>query len=253
MNIVSKVCVKCKQEKPISEFGKNKKSLDGYWHTCQLCIRFRYIPVEEYIEKLSQGLHYCVRCKAWKPVGEFQKRTSDILGISSRCIICHRGISRETARKYRKAYVAKGSEWRRNNREKHLETRKKWRAKPENAERERARYKAWAKTHYDNVKELLHRRRARIAKNGGSYTPSEWKLLCAKYDYKCLRCGEKKPLTPDHVIPISRGGTNNIDNIQPLCKSCNCKKHARKTDYRDGKEVDGYYVQGKLDLFGDGK
>jgi|JI10StandDraft_1071094.scaffolds.fasta_scaffold399207_2 hypothetical protein len=76
-------------------------------------------------------------------------------------------------------------------------------------------------------------RRAQVKTNGGSYTLKEWEDLCVKYNHKCLACGRNDVLlTVDHVIPIKSGGTNHISNIQPLCKSCNCKKSAKHIDYR---------------------
>jgi 5-methylcytosine-specific restriction endonuclease McrA len=60
----------------------------------------------------------------------------------------------------------------------------------------------------------------------------EFTDLCKKYDDKCLRCGLVKKLSMDHIIPLSKGGSNYITNIQPLCKSCNSKKATETTDYR---------------------
>lgn len=70
-------------------------------------------------------------------------------------------------------------------------------------------------------------RNERIRKNGGRHTKSQWDFLKAAYDYKCRMCGRKEPeikLTKDHIVPLGSGGTNDISNIQPLCRSCNSKK-----------------------------
>lgn len=45
--------------------------------------------------------------------------------------------------------------------------------------------------------------------------------------YRCVRCGasnKEKRLEVDHIIPISRGGTNDIGNLQTLCWECNKDK-----------------------------
>lgn len=43
----------------------------------------------------------------------------------------------------------------------------------------------------------------------------------------CLLCGRKAPMViieVDHIIPVSRGGTNDMTNLQSLCKLCNVGK-----------------------------
>ncbi len=77
-------------------------------------------------------------------------------------------------------------------------------------------------------------RRGRVKSAGGKYTKKEWNTLVSKYD-SCPMCnrkwneipileGRKSVITIDHIKPVSKGGSNNIDNLQPLCYSCNSKK-----------------------------
>lgn len=90
----------------------------------------------------------------------------------------------------------------------------------------------------------------RSAKMGakGTFTYEEWVILRQHFGDICGRC--KKPLVRpviDHVIPLSRGGTNYIENIQTLCKDCNSGKGARPADYRDPELVLSFLE--KLDEF----
>ena len=68
----------------------------------------------------------------------------------------------------------------------------------------------------------------------GSHTFGEWQTLKAQYNFTCPSCHKAEPevkLTEDHIIPLSKGGSNNIENVQPLCGSCNCKKFTKIIKY----------------------
>ncbi len=79
------------------------------------------------------------------------------------------------------------------------------------------------------------KRKAYKLQSSGSFTPQQWLDLKAQYNFTCLHCRKQEPeiqLHADHVIPLSREGSNDISNIQPLCKRCNCSKRERTIDYR---------------------
>lgn len=64
-------------------------------------------------------------------------------------------------------------------------------------------------------------------------TLRQWLAMVEWYGGACLCCGVVAPMTIDHVVPVSRGGAGDIANLQPLCFSCNSRKHAKTVDYRD--------------------
>lgn len=73
-------------------------------------------------------------------------------------------------------------------------------------------------------------RRLRKLKASGSHTVFEWKALKESCAFTCLSCKRSEPeikLTEDHIVPLSKGGTDDISNIQPLCLNCNQRKSAK--------------------------
>ena len=90
----------------------------------------------------------------------------------------------------------------------------------------------WQRNNPEKVKAKASCRRARKKQSSGSFTASEWTELCRLYNNVCLCCGSSAKLCADHIVPLSRGGSNSISNIQPLCISCNSKKHTKTIDYR---------------------
>jgi hypothetical protein len=214
MDSITKICSNCKIEKPLSNFTDAPKRAGGKHSICKSCKReydkeYRNKNKEkiaryhsEYWNKNKETITKRFLC--W-----YKQNTEKVKATSKKWLF--KNIDR--VEKYQK-------EWRIQNKE-HLQ---EWQKKYNEENREELNRKHLP---------ITHKRRARIAGNGGNYTAKQWKLVCDFYGNKCLRCGATdKKMTVDHVLPTLLGGTSNIDNLQPLCLSCNCSKHAAHIDYR---------------------
>ncbi len=86
----------------------------------------------------------------------------------------------------------------------------------------------WRKENPDkaliNKRVSTYKRRLRKLSVLGSHTHNEWLDLLEQFEGLCAYCKIHLATTKDHVVPISKNGTDNIDNILPACKSCNSRK-----------------------------
>jgi len=57
-----------------------------------------------------------------------------------------------------------------------------------------------------------------------------WLEKLDSFGGKCAECGSSEKITIDHIVPVVLGGTNAIENLQPLCSSCNSSKGAKLKD-----------------------
>jgi len=58
-------------------------------------------------------------------------------------------------------------------------------------------------------------------------TPSQRLKLYARQNGDCARCFDSftiRQLSDDHIVPISKGGTNHMLNRRLVCKKCNSQK-----------------------------
>lgn len=68
--------------------------------------------------------------------------------------------------------------------------------------------------------------------SGPSLTPPamsdalRWEVF-ERDDFRCLHCGTRRLLTVDHIVPKVAGGSNDLSNLQTLCRSCNSRKGCR--------------------------
>lgn len=83
----------------------------------------------------------------------------------------------------------------------------------------------WARENPDAANAIKRRRRALKAKaDARVITQRDLRHLEQRQRGCCVYCGERKPLTIEHLIPLSRGGRDSIGNYALACKSCNCSK-----------------------------
>ena len=57
-------------------------------------------------------------------------------------------------------------------------------------------------------------------------------VLIERYGAFCMDCGDCRALVVDHIVPLSRQGDSNVENLQLLCRKCNFKKGRQIIDYR---------------------
>lgn len=89
-----------------------------------------------------------------------------------------------------------------------------------------ARRKAWYLSHKEEAAEKWRNMRARRLAADGSHTRSEVRLIHQKQGFLCAACftdtSDKKGI--DHIVPLSKNGTDWPLNIQILCRFCNSSK-----------------------------
>jgi 5-methylcytosine-specific restriction endonuclease McrA len=113
-----------------------------------------------------------------------------------------------------------------------LRTDPKWRA------HKKKRNRLWAKRNPEKQRRRVGRYRARKMAASGYHSFDEWMLVVRAHSWRCFYCGERlnrKTVTKDHRIPLSKGGTDFARNLVPACKACNSGK-ADRLSYKRQRE-----------------
>jgi 5-methylcytosine-specific restriction endonuclease McrA len=159
--------------------------------------------------------------KAWKKANKERMRELNKQSSKRR-----REHNNERRRKYRSANQAKTSQ---KNAEYYERTK----------EQRQAYSRKWWAENLAMARMYAHERRAREAAVGGKHAAEDAHKLWLHYDKKCAVVDCDKPIEDggkragycmDHVIPLSRGGTNDFTNFQILCKSHNSQKKNRTNE-----------------------
>ena len=82
--------------------------------------------------------------------------------------------------------------------------------------------------HHPNAEDIKPRRQQNKALQSDRQIPKAVKISVWRRDYgKCVECNSNEKIEYDHIIPVSKGGSNTERNIQLLCEKCNRKKAAK--------------------------
>lgn len=193
-------CRACKKEYGVQWRRQNANHVQAYGQAYR-AEHGSYMPQRYTVVETK----LCKECSQSKPAIDFYRSKHQKDGLAPRCKEC----SKEVARAWREAHPERAKE-----------CMQRWIA--QNPERKR---------------QARSRRKQAQKAAGPAFTKQEWRALCVSYNGCCLSCGKQEPdikLTPDHIVPVMKGGANTIDNIQPLCMDCNLKKGSKTIDYRRG-------------------
>lgn len=213
---------------PPSPLHKGKK-----WSTCSLTGALCVLPLT------------LPRRTATKPQVDAVTLSTSTAVLEPRPALCQRCGSQllgsNPVRRYCSDYCRRAS-WIDRSRRRIIELRRAWRQRAENRRKESEWARRWYVTNRPRALETSrqwsrrnrdrknHHERARrgLIKGGaGTWSLSEWRSLLDRYGLACAYCARPGPLTADHRVPLSRGGSNEIANLLPACKSCNSRKGTR--------------------------
>lgn len=198
-------------------------------------------------------LKHCKKCGETKELSEFYTRPNG--QVRTPCKECHN----KSSKRYQEQNRDKIKEMKKSYYEAHKDEISKKTAEyyQKNAEAKRQYQSKYRKENPDKVKEIRRKtylknrdrvlavnRSYRLSERGrkirsvlgvkyrasvnnaeGSFSLSEWEDTLKYFRRSCCYCGSQAGvLHKDHFIPLSKGGSNRINNIVPACESCNCSK-----------------------------
>lgn len=215
-----KVCSKCKLPFPLTSeyWPKRATSKDGFRGQCLNCWRekgrnkmkqWRKDNPEK--AKVAHNRAYWKNPEKWRQKARewYQKNKEHVAEYNKH----YREENPEIVKEATKRFYDENPEYRSSYYQDHKEERNEY-------------DRQWTKGNLEKKRAAWHRRQARIKGNGGSYTGDQIKELLEAQERFCFHCGAdiSEYYEIDHWIPLTRNGSNNIENIRLLCQFCNRSK-----------------------------
>jgi len=203
-----KTCSTCELEKPIDEYGFDNRR--------------------------NQTKARCKKCCSAASSAWNREHLENMRAAHRTYTQSHPGVENERARLWRinnpekyQSELEEARNYKKNHRKQMNSTDKLWRkANPEKVKESRKR---WAINHPDKYakkakRDWQKRRAVKCNAEGNGITPEQWKMVMGEFGYRCAYCSQQKPLAMDHIVPLSKGGRHDLDNVVPACQPCNSSK-----------------------------
>lgn len=233
----SKICKSCQNEFPLTkEFWYPAKNVkDGFNGKCKTCFNEQ---VSRWKENNKGKVSEILKRYYQKNKAKITQRNKNyrVLNYSKRLDVERRSRIKNDA-------MARNREYRLRNPDRYKDIAKKYRET--HILEVKRRRKIWKENNKDRVNSDTRNRRARKRNAQGTHTGKDIEQLYIKQNACCFHCGVSiaTGYHADHWIPLSRGGSNSIENIRLLCSGCNLRKGSklphewsekyRKTDIAD--------------------
>lgn len=213
-----KQCAECGVDKPRVEFSKRKASQDGLQRWCKSCRRHHYLVHKKQVQSYSKKYYKAHKGRAKRRDKKYYKTHKE--QVQKR----HREYSKKYYAEHKEQERIRGKKYYVEHKEQERIRGKKYReAHPEQIKILECR---WRKDNPDKVRLRRMRRRALEKKALGACTEEQLKERIAFWGSVCYLCGATY-MAIEHIVPLSRKGTNWPENLAPVCTSCNSRKRAK--------------------------
>jgi 5-methylcytosine-specific restriction endonuclease McrA len=220
---ITKVCSKCGVEKPVTDFYKKKSGKFGVEGCCKECTKaavkaYRLTPegkankkAWDQSDKAKASAKEYWQSPAGKAALKRFRQSPKYKELKAR----HKKTQRyrDTLLAYKRSDKSKAQD-------------KAYKETPAGKESSLKAQKKHSKTEKRKASaaRCATKRRTQI-EILSTLTADEWIGIKESFKQRCVYCGEKKHLTMDHIIPVSKGGFHIKGNIVPACRSCNSRKN----------------------------
>jgi len=222
----TKKCCRCKAEKLLDDFHRDKRRSDGRTPQCKACLKAARASetLDQRTARNQRDARSMAKARAANPE-KFRQAQREF-----------KAANPEKIRGYREAFDARHPErkaeiqrrFREANRDRIAERK---RIEHENdPTRARERTRQWAKDNPERVHERRVRRRAQEVAVGPIDLGALWTGACALCGLAIdaeLRWPDPLSKSVDHIVPLSKGGTHEQGNLQWAHLRCNMRKGSR--------------------------